>query len=150
MSRLLSEIRFWVRVGWKSPWFGRVKQLCLPSSFISTLGDGVEEELCNNSWPFLRQAYDKDMNQIIDLSNLYWRITNNKRHLQRVRMRKFGPFYSVKDTREWTKAIPLCLDHSNIFWIRESTYFKKQVIGDLTVSLFADLHGYCLLKQKAL
>ena len=24
------------------------------------------------------------------------------------------------------------------------------MIGDLTVSLFADLHGYCLLKQKAL
>ena len=53
-GHLLSEIRFWVRAGWKSPWFGWGKQLCLPSSFISTLGDGVEEELCNNSWPFLR------------------------------------------------------------------------------------------------
>ena len=65
MGRLLSEIRFWVRVGQKSPWFGRGKQLCLPSSFISTLGDGVEEKLCNNSWPFLRKAYDNDINQII-------------------------------------------------------------------------------------
>ena len=40
-------------------------------------------------------------------------------------MRKFGPFYRVKDTHGWTKAILLCLDHSNIFWVRESTYFKK-------------------------
>ena len=44
------------------------------------------------------------------------------------------------------------LDHSNIFWIRESTYFKKQDTCDwkLTDRLFSDLHGYCLLKQKAL
>ena len=27
---------------------------------------------------------------------------------------------------------------------------RVQVIGDLTASLFSDLHGYCLLKQKAL
>ena len=58
-------------------------------------------------------------------SGLKKKRTNNKRHLKPDRMRKFGPFYGVKDTHGWTKAIPLCLDHSNIFWIRESTYFKK-------------------------
>ena len=53
------------------------------------------------------------MNQIIDLSDLQREITNNKRHLQPVRMRKFGPFYGVKirvDGRKrlryvWTTAI---------------------------------------------
>ena len=27
---------------------------------------------------------------------------------------------------------------------------RVRVIGDLTAGLFADLHGYCLLKQKVL
>ena len=38
-----SEIRFWVRVGWESAWFGRVRQLWLPGSLIlNTLADGVQ------------------------------------------------------------------------------------------------------------
>ena len=36
----------------------------------------------------------------------------------------FAPFLNSPE-HGWTKAIPLCLDHSNIFWIRENTYFKK-------------------------
>ena len=56
------------------------------------------------------------MNQIIDLSDLQWKITNNKRQLQPVRMRKFGPFYGVKDTRGWTKAIPQYVWTTAIFF----------------------------------
>ena len=43
------------------------------------------------------------MNQIMDLSDLWRKITNNKRHLQPVRMRNFGPFYGVPDSMDGRK-----------------------------------------------
>ena len=44
----------------------------------------------------------------------------------------------------WTTAI--FLEKRKVHILKS----RVRVIGDLTVSLFADLHGYCLLKQKAL
>ena len=90
------------------------------------------------------------MNQIIDLSDLQRKITNNKRHLLTSQDKKIWPFL-------WRKRYAW-MDESDSAMFGAQQYFmskgkpggRVRVIGDLTVSLLADLHGYFLLKQKAL